>query len=87
MLWLMRRPWMKRVQRWSWQILPESKREKARLNLQRQNLFALRYGLRLLRVTIMMFFGSVLLTLTYLMVLELQQAGALEVPQGTSAPR
>lgn len=87
MLWFMRRPWMKRLQRWSWQIQPESRREKARLSLQRQNLFALKYGLRLLRLTVMLFFGSVMLTLSYLAVLELQQAGAFEVPREVGAPR
>ncbi|MCW5935826.1 MAG: hypothetical protein KIT11_00775 [Fimbriimonadaceae bacterium] len=49
MLWFMRRPWMKRVQRASINLWPEgAKRESARASFRRQERLARQIGLRVL---------------------------------------
>lgn len=49
MLWFMRRPWMKRLQRNSVKIFPEGpRRDKAWESFRKQERFARRYGLKIL---------------------------------------
>lgn len=71
MLWWMRRPFIRRLQRWSLTLFPEGpKREKARQNYLRQERFARRIGLPVLRVAVGAFVVVVQLTLVYFLILE-----------------
>jgi hypothetical protein len=79
MLWLMRRPAMRRLQRNSVKLLPESKREKAWQNIRRQEAWARDNGLPLLKVVITFLLISIGLTLTWLFVLELITRGLIPV--------
>lgn len=81
MLWVMRRPWMKRLQRASQRLFPEHKRAKAIQSMNRQNRWARRFGLKLLTFSVNMFLASVIVTATYFVVLDLYQGGYLEPPK------
>ena len=74
-LWLMRRPWMKALQRASTRLFPD--REKARLNLARQNRIARRIALPLLTASFNLLIASALVTASYFGALELYQSGIL----------
>ena len=80
MLWLMRRPWMKRLQRGWAQALPARMREGARASVSRQNRFARRYGLPMLTFSVNLLLASVALTLAFLVALRLAESGALSLP-------
>lgn len=77
MLWLMRRPWMKRLQRSSTKLFPASMQDKARRSMIRQNRFARRIGLPMLTVSMNLFLASIILTGTYFAVLNLYESGTL----------
>jgi hypothetical protein len=81
MLWIMRRPWMKRLQRRSSKLFSDSYRPNAMSSLQRQNRFARRYGLKLLTMSFMLLLGSVAITGTYFGALFLYESGYLTPPQ------
>lgn len=85
MLWLMRRPWMKRLQRMSFNLVPESRRAKAWEKHRRQNAFALKYGLTMVTIAVNLFLASVLVTAAYMFALSLYDSGALSGP-GTREP-
>lgn len=53
-LWLSRRPWAKRLQRASIQLAPERLRPRMRASMARQNAWARRYGLRVVRLSLTM---------------------------------
>lgn len=80
MLWFMRRPWMKRLQRASTRIFGPAREARARESLKRQNAFALRYGLRILTVAVMVLLASALITGSYLLLGYLNENGVLRVP-------
>lgn len=80
MLWFMRRPWMKRLQRASTRIFGEARQAKAVASLQRQNAFARRYGLPLITIALNLMLASILVTTAYLILLNLGESGALTVP-------
>jgi hypothetical protein len=80
MLWLMRRPWMTRLQRRSVLLFPEAQRAKAWQSMIRQNRFARRFGLRILVGTVNLFLASIVLTLCFLAALRLADEGVFSVP-------
>ncbi|MCC7433842.1 MAG: hypothetical protein IT363_04095 [Methanoregulaceae archaeon] len=80
MLWLMRRPWMKRLQRASLRLLGEKRRARARDSMRRQNAFARKFGLPLLVFTINLLLASMIITLSYFALIHLSESGALSVP-------
>lgn len=69
MLWLMRRPWMRRLQRRSFSLFGEERRALAYAKHKRQERFARRYGLPLVRLVILVFLLSMTFTLVYRAVL------------------
>lgn len=77
MLWLMRRRWIRRLQRASYAWLPPKMQERSRASLVRQNELARRYGLRLLTATITLFLLSVAATGAFFVFLRLYDAGLL----------
>jgi hypothetical protein len=77
MLWLMRRPWMKRLQRRWLLMVPEHKREAAWDSVVRQNWFARKYGLKMLTLSYNLLLGSILITWSYMLLLTLQEKGYL----------
>ncbi|HRF59176.1 MAG TPA: hypothetical protein PLH94_04590 [Fimbriimonadaceae bacterium] len=81
MLWLMRRPWMRRLQRWTISRVPPERRDAARRSMYRQDRFARRHGLRVLTFAITLLLGSLLLTLFWFLGLALYEAGALTPPE------
>ncbi len=85
MLWLMRRPWIKFLQRKSWHIFPASMQPRARVSFNRQNRFARRYGLRMLTATISLFLASMAVTACFMFALYLIDSGTLTVPDDVRA--
>lgn len=66
MLWFMRRPWMKRLQRGSIQWFPEGpRRDHAWESFRKQERFARKYGLRILTAVIMVCLYSIALAVAY----------------------
>jgi len=84
MLWFMRRPWMKDLQRRSTRMFGPRFEERAWQHLTGQNRIARRYGLGLLRISVMLFIGSVMITLTYFGALYLYETGVLTAPQSNA---
>ncbi|MCC7231074.1 MAG: hypothetical protein IT203_11830 [Fimbriimonadaceae bacterium] len=82
MLWVMRRPWMKRLQVASLRLFKEEKRGRARLSINRQNRWARKVGLPLLTFAITVLLGSMILTGAYFMVLNLIESGVLDPSTG-----
>lgn len=79
-MWLIRRPVVKRLQHAGLRLVPESKRPAALENLRRQNRFARRHGVTLLRWSVMAFFASIAITLAFQATLWLVDAGILTPP-------
>ena len=77
MLWLMRRPWMKNLQRASLKLAPASRRESVQRSMNRQNQWARRRGLALLSFSIAMLLASMVVTGAYFAVLALYDGGYL----------
>lgn len=80
MLWLMRRRWMRRLQNASINLWPKRIRPRMRESYLRQNQFARRYGLKVLRFSIFLLLASLALTLTLIIVLRLYDEGFLYPP-------
>lgn len=80
MLWFMRRPWMKRLQRNSTKWFGPDREARAWESLKKQNAFALRYGLKILTFAINLLLASALITGSYLLLGYLRESGALQVP-------
>jgi hypothetical protein len=76
-LWLMRRPWMKRLQRGAENLVPERRRPSVRASTARQNRFARRYGLGILTVSINLLLASMALTACFYVALYLVENGSL----------
>jgi len=85
MLWFMRRPWMKRLQRNSTKWFGPSRESKALESLRRQNAFALRYGLTILTFAMNLLLASILITGSFFLLQYLSDTGALHVP-GSEMP-
>lgn len=80
LLWLMRRPWMKRLHRATAAWLPEGARRRARRSIVRQNRLARRYGLMTLTFSFNLLLASLALTLTFMAALHLYESGVLTLP-------
>jgi len=80
MLWLMRRPWMKRLQRGSILLFPPRMREKAWRGMVRQNRFARRIGLPMLTFMMSLVVGSLLVTGSFFLAMSLYEHGYLTIP-------
>jgi hypothetical protein len=80
MLWLMRRPWMSSLQRRSLLLFPPASRERTWKSMVRQNRFARRYGLKILTVAVNVLLASIIITLSFLLALNLVDQGILTVP-------
>lgn len=67
-LWFIRRPWVRRLQRFStdWRRNPDA-RARARAGLIRQEQFARRHGLRVLRVTYLVCLYVIALQIAYVL--------------------
>lgn len=81
MLWLMRRPWMKRLQRLSMGARGTPREAKARRSLARQNAFARRVGLFVITLCFNLLFGSILVLGAFAAAIELRDSGLLSYPQ------
>lgn len=81
MLWLMRRGWMRRLQRASLKLFPSAKREAIRDSMIRQDRFARRWGLTILQYSILVFLYSVVFTLLFFGLLELIEQGYFQIPR------
>ncbi len=79
-LWLMRRNWMKGIQRKSILIVPKSFREQAWKSQVRQNRFARRTGLPMLKFMMNLVLGSIIITVTFLAAMRLYESGFLTMP-------
>jgi len=80
LLWLMRRPWMKRIQRRWLGWVRESRRQGAVKAVKSQNKLARRWGYKTLRLVMNLLLASVLVTVFYLLTLNLYESGAFQVP-------
>jgi len=84
MLWLMRRPFIRRMQRGSLNLIPASRREKARQSYLRQERFARRIGLPLVTFVVGLAFLSILATAMTMLILEGINQGWFLVPTRSS---
>jgi hypothetical protein len=80
LLWVMRRPWMKRLQKGWLNWVREAKRQGAAESVKKQNRWARRFGLPLLTLAMNLLLVSVILTVAYLTAINLYEAGAFSVP-------
>lgn len=80
MLWFMRRPWMKRLQRASRNLFPANKRDQAWRSMVRQNRWARKVGLPMLTVAVNLLLASLVLTTTYFVVLGMYESGTFTAP-------
>jgi len=80
MLWSIRRPMARKLQKAALRLIPESRRESARLQAIKQEKFARKIGLPLLTFVINLFFISVALTLLLLFILNATAEGWLVIP-------
>jgi hypothetical protein len=77
MLWFMRRPWIKNLQRKSVLLIPPAFRERAAASSQEQNEFARKYGLTILTYSFLVLYASLALTLCFQLVLLWTEWGHL----------
>ncbi len=80
MLWLMRRRWMKNLQRASLRLVRTERRAHAWDSMRRQNALARRFGLPILVLAMNLVLASVVITGAYMLLLSLSESGALQVP-------
>jgi hypothetical protein len=80
MLWLMRRPWMKRLQNRSTTIFGPKREVKMRASLHRQNAIARRWGLTLITLMMNLLLASIVITLVYTTALGMYESGLLKGP-------
>ncbi len=80
MLWLMRRGWMRRLQRGSMNLIPASRRAGARENRMRQNRFARRHGVPLLTFMFKLLLASIVFTGCYFIALWFLATGGINTP-------
>jgi hypothetical protein len=81
MLWFMRRPWIKVLQRRSTTLFGKRFEEQARRSLVNQNRFARRHGLVMLTVALNMMLASFAVTGAYFAVIYLYETGTLTLPE------
>jgi hypothetical protein len=80
MLWLMRRPWMKRLQRASMRWAGSDRESRLRQSLIRQNAFARHVGLWVLTFSINLLLGSIVVIGAFAAAIELRDSGLLTYP-------
>ena len=80
-LWLMRRPWMKRFQHATVRLVPSRYREAGRKAMINQNRFARRIGLPMLTFMMCLVVGCLLVTGTFLLAMRLYELGYLTIPR------
>ena len=80
MLWLMRRPWMKRMQRASTRLAGASREASMRKSFARQNAFARRIGLWVLTLSLNLLLGSIVIIGAFAAAVELRDSGLLSYP-------
>lgn len=86
MLWYLRRPAVKRLRR-NWVIvLPPRMREGAWQAIVRQDRFARRFGLAALTAAFTLLVGSMVLTVSFLIVIKLYESGIIGGLQTHAAP-
>lgn len=87
MLYFMRRPWMKGLQRrWLREVEGEPYKRFPD-SFIRQNRFARRFGLKLLVVTINIFLGSVFITSSFYLAMYMMDNGYFNPPQRVATHR
>lgn len=84
-LWLMRRPSMKRAQVGWLQWMPTGMRDRLLESHQRQNRWARRHGRRLLKAAYLLLLLSMSFTLCYWLLLEMADRGMLNPLQDESS--
>lgn len=80
MLWLMRRPPIKRFRREFTRLLPQRMRAGAWESVKRQDRMARRYGLAVLTGMMTLLLASIFVTAAFVGTLKLYEQGALTVP-------
>lgn len=80
MLWYMRRPMIRRMQRAAPRLLPERMRPRAREKYLAQERWARRYGLRVIHSMLLVLLISIGMTLIFQGFLELISQGYFAVP-------
>lgn len=85
MLWVMRRSWMRRFQRRVLSLAPASRKEAAWQSYRRQERFARRYGLTMLRWVVSFLLISIVLTFMFHAALLAVDRGFLAGPHGLNA--
>ncbi|MES1227289.1 MAG: hypothetical protein ABUL72_01380 [Armatimonadota bacterium] len=80
MLWIIRRPSMRRLQRASVNLFPESRRAKVHESALRQERFARKYGLAVVTLSLNVLALSLLLTGTYALVTTAIDRGWIVMP-------
>lgn len=81
MLWSMRRPISKRLQRLSVLLVPKRLRARAWQGMVRQNRFARRIGLPMLTFMMSLVIGSILISGSFMIAMRLYELGYLSVPR------
>lgn len=76
-LWLMRRPWMKGLQRKAINLIPKHRRAKSRASILRQNRFARRWGLPVINLSITLLLASIVLSACFQVALYMYDSGVL----------
>lgn len=84
MIWLMRRRWMRRLQTFSMRWMAPERRERAYRGLVKQNAFARRIGLPMLRVMFQAILVSIAISCAYHLSVALIQDGYLARPESPS---
>ncbi len=85
MLWLMRRPVLKRLRRYAPMLAPRDSRDRIRRRMIDQDRFARRHGLGVLRFALSVLLASLTVTVTMAAVLQLYDSGMLTVPDSVRA--
>ncbi|MCB8933419.1 MAG: hypothetical protein H6534_08265 [Chthonomonadaceae bacterium] len=80
MMWLMRRPVIKRARRGFPLLLPKSFQQRAWESVKRQDRLARRYGLPILIGMMTLLLGSIFVTAAFMGTLKLYEQGALTGP-------
>jgi hypothetical protein len=81
MLWSMRRPLTKQIQRKSVLLFPPTMRERAWRSMVKQNKFARRIGLPMLTSMMSLVVGSILISGSFMLAMRLYEMGYLSVPR------
>lgn len=84
MLWLMRRPWMKRLEKATFLLVPERFRPGVFNRHLRQNRWARKFGLPILTASMNVFLATVTVSAMYVSAIYLEASGILTPPERTA---